>query len=64
MEIAIIYLMTFPAIWHLVIAYAKQIKLMKGKALRKHSMQLKTAALVLLNLFISDNDRYHTTDAP
>jgi len=27
--------------WHLVIAYAKQIKLMKGKALRKHSMKLK-----------------------
>ena len=29
------------------------IKLMKGKALRKHSLHEKTAASVLLKLFIS-----------
>jgi len=32
------------------------IKLMKGKALRKHSLHEKTAALVLLKLFISSNE--------
>jgi len=31
-------------------------KLMKGKALRKHSMHEKTAAAVLLKLFISSNE--------
>ena len=33
-----------------------QIKLMKGKALRKHSLNEKTVALVLLKLFISSNE--------
>jgi len=32
------------------------IKLMKGIALRKHSLHEKTAASVLLNLFISSNE--------
>ena len=32
------------------------IKLMKGKALRKHSLREKTAASVLLKLFISGNE--------
>ena len=36
--------------------YHIAIKLMKGKALRKHSMQEKTAASVLLKLFISGNE--------
>jgi len=41
-----------------------EIKLMKGKALRKHSLHEKTAASVLLKLFISGNEWCHTTDAP
>ena len=40
------------------------IKLMKGKALRKHSLHEKTAASVLLKLFISSNEWCHTTYAP
>ena len=40
------------------------IKLIKGKALRKHSLHEKTAASVLLKLFISGNEWCHTTDAP
>jgi len=32
------------------------IKLMKGKALRKHSLHVKIAASVLLKLFISSNE--------
>jgi len=32
------------------------IKLMKGKTLRKHSLHEKTAASVLLKLFISGNE--------
>jgi len=40
-----------------------QIKLMKEKA-RKHSLHEKTAASVLLKLFISSNEWCHTTDAP
>jgi len=32
------------------------MKLMKGKALRKHSLHEKTAASVLLRLFISGNE--------
>ena len=40
------------------------IKLMKGKALRKHSLHEKTAASVLLKLFISGIEWCHTTDAP
>ena len=43
---------------------ADGIKLMKRKALRKHSLHGKTAASVLLKLFISDNESCHTTDAP
>jgi len=34
----------------------RYIKLMKGKALRKHSLHEKTAASVLLKLFISGNE--------
>jgi len=34
----------------------KPTKLMKGKALRKHSLHEKTAASVLLKLFISSNE--------
>ena len=41
-----------------------QFKLMKGKALRKHSLHEQTAASVLLKLFISGNEWCHTTDAP
>ena len=33
-----------------------KLKLMKGKALRKHSLHKKTAASVLLKLFISGNE--------
>jgi len=33
-----------------------KLKLMKGKALRKHSLHEKTAASVLLKLFISGNE--------
>jgi len=36
--------------------FSKCIKLMKGKALRKHSLHEKTAASVLLKLFISSNE--------
>jgi len=41
-----------------------QNKLMKGKALWKHSLHGKVAALVLLKLLISSYKRCHTTDAP
>ena len=34
----------------------QNIKLMKAKALRKHSLHEKTAASVLLKLFISGNE--------
>ena len=34
----------------------RKIKLMKGKALRKHSLHEKTAASVLLKLLISSNE--------
>jgi len=37
---------------------------MKAKALRKQGMHDKTEASVLLKLFISGNERCHTTDAP
>jgi len=36
--------------------YVLWFKLMKGKALRKHSLHEKTAASVLLKLFISGNE--------
>ena len=42
----------------------RKSKLMKGKALRKHSLHEKTAASVLLKLFISGKEWCHTTDAP
>ena len=38
-------------------------KMIKGKATRKHSLRGKTEAAVLLKLFISDNERCHSTDA-
>jgi len=38
------------------IKYVTKIKLMKGKAHRKHSLHEKTAASVLLKLFISSNE--------
>jgi len=46
---------------HGVTGYLKEIpyfriKLMKGKIPRKHSMHAKTAASVLLKLFISGNE--------
>jgi len=37
---------------------------MNGKALRKQSPYGKTAASVLLKLFISGNERCHSTDTP
>jgi len=40
------------------------MELMKGKALRKHSLHEKTTASVLLKLSISGNEWCHTTDAP
>jgi len=36
----------------------------EGKAIRKHSLHEKTAASVLLKLFISGNEWCHTTDDP
>ena len=41
--------------------WQKFIKLIKGKALRKHSLHEKTAASVLLKPFISSNEWCHTT---
>jgi len=46
------------------ISFLKNIVKLKGKALRKHSLHEKTAASVLLKLFISGNEWCHTTDAP
>ena len=43
------------AIWTGTCCRIQTIKLMKGKALRKHSMHEKTAASVLLKPFISSN---------
>ena len=40
----------------LLLLFEKQLKLMKGKALRKHGLHEKTAASVLLKLFISGNE--------
>ena len=37
---------------------------MKRKALRKDSLHEKKAASVLLKLFSSGNEGFHTTDAP
>jgi len=39
-----------------VISMNVQFELMKGKALRMHSLHEKTAASFLLKLFISSND--------
>ena len=41
---------------HDLFEHVGKIKLMKGKALRKHSLHEKTAASVLLKLFISGNE--------
>ena len=49
---------------HWQLCLLRYIKLMKGKALRKYSLHGKTAASVLLKLFISSNECFHTTDAP
>jgi len=57
----------YDCVWTVMSATSNQndnIKLMKGKALRKHSLHEKTAASVLLKLFISGNEWCHTTDAP
>jgi len=40
----------------LQVNYYNNNKLMKGKALRKHSLHEKTTASVLLKLFISGNE--------
>ena len=37
---------------------------MKGKALRKHRLHEKKAALVLLKMIVSGNEGCHTPDAP
>jgi len=37
---------------------------MKGNALRKQSLYGKIAASVLLKMFISGNERCHSTDTP
>jgi len=42
--------------------FYSEIKLIKRKALMKHSLHGKIAASVLLKQFISGNERYHTTD--
>jgi len=39
-----------------ILGKAVGFKLMKGKALRKHSLREKTAASVILNLFIIGNE--------
>ena len=49
--------------WYFCMCH-QYLKLMKGKALRKQSLHEKTAASVLLKLFISGNEWCHTTDAP
>jgi len=45
-----------PSAYTVQCAYRQELKLMKGKALRKHSLHEKTAASVLLKLFISSNE--------
>jgi len=49
---------TFMSTWHISLLSMNIFnnKLMKGKALRKHSLHEKTAASVLLKLFISGNE--------
>ena len=42
---------------HLIPAVVRNLKLMKGKALRKHSLHEQTAASVLLKLFISSKPK-------
>jgi len=37
---------------------------MKEEALRKHSLHEKKTTLVLLKLFLSGTEGWHTTDAP
>ena len=48
------YILNACGYWYLILNF--EIKLMKGKALRKHSLHEKTAASVLLKLFISGNE--------
>ena len=43
---------------------AKLLETEERVALRKQGLNEKTAASVLLKLFISGNERCHTTDAP
>jgi len=47
-----------------IVSQLLSIKLMKGKAFGKHSLHEKTAASVLLKLFIGSNEWCHTTNAP
>ena len=54
---------------HLLTNKNKNIKYLlfqteEREALRKQGLNEKTAASVLLKLFISGNERCHTTDAP
>jgi len=44
--------------------YMNNKKTEEREALRKQGLNEKTAASVLLKLFISGNERCHTTDAP
>jgi len=55
------YLRLFP-FYAQTVLWEGDIKLMKGKALRKYSLHEKTAASVLLKLFISSNEWCHTTE--
>jgi len=50
----------FPVLENYYLCHLDYNKLMKGKALRKHSLHKKTAASVLLRLFISGNEWCHT----
>ena len=44
--------------------FGEEYETEEREALRKHGLNEKTAASVLLKLFISGNERCHTTDAP
>jgi len=57
-----VYIVTIALVFSNQFWMDKNNKLMK--ALRKHSLHEKTAASVLLKLFISGNEWCHTTDAP
>jgi len=51
----------FNQLFHNICVLPESIRLVKGKALRKQSLHEKTAASVLLKLFISGNEWCHTT---